>query len=121
MNLLELFDKSEETVRFESGAVIFSERQQGNLMYVVLEGEVEIRVNNELLDLVKPGEVFGEMALVDITKRRSATAVARQPSHLAALDEAKFLNMVKKEPQFAIVVMRILARRLRKMNLLFYS
>ncbi|HEX5055780.1 MAG TPA: cyclic nucleotide-binding domain-containing protein [Gammaproteobacteria bacterium] len=120
MNLLELFDKSEETVQFDAGAVIFSERQQGNLMYVVLDGEVEIRVNNELLDLVKPGEVFGEMALVD-SKRRSATAIARAPSRLEALDEEKFLAMVRREPQFAIVVMRILARRLRKMNLLFYG
>ena len=120
MNLLELFDKSKDVVEYPAGTVIFSERQQGNLMYVVLEGEIEIRVNNELLDLVKPGEVFGEMALVD-TKRRSATAIARQPSRLAALDEEKFLAMVQKEPHFAIVVMRILARRLRKMNLLFYS
>lgn len=120
MNLLELFDKSKDTVEYASGAVIFSERETGNLMYVVLEGEVEIRVNKELLDLVKPGEVFGEMALVD-SKKRSATAIARQPSRLAALDEAKFLEMVRLEPHFAIDVMRILARRLRKMNLLFYG
>lgn len=120
MNLLELFDKSKDTVEYAAGTVIFSERQPGNLMYVVLEGEIEIRVNKELLDLVKPGEVFGEMALVD-SKRRSATAIARQPSRLAALDEEKFLAMVRREPQFAIVVMRILARRLRKMNNLFYG
>jgi CRP/FNR family cyclic AMP-dependent transcriptional regulator len=120
MNLLELFDKSKDAIECAAGAVIFSERQQGKLMYVVLEGEVEIRVNNELLDLVKPGEVFGEMALVD-SKRRSATAVTRTASRLAPLDEGKFLAMVRHEPQFAILVMRILARRLRKMNLLFYA
>lgn len=120
MNLLELFDKSEDTVEYAAGTVIFSERQTGNLMYVVLDGEIEIRVNNELLDLVKPGEVFGEMALVD-SKKRSASAIARRPSRLAALDEEKFLAMVRREPQFAIVVMRLLARRLRKMNNLFYG
>jgi CRP-like cAMP-binding protein len=43
------------------------------------------------------------------------------PSRLAALDEDKFLAMVKKEPHFAIDVMRILAKRLRKMNILFYG
>lgn len=120
MNLLELFERSKDIVEFAAGAVIFNERQQGNLMYVVLTGEIEIRVNNELLDLVKPGEVFGEMALVD-SKRRSATAIARQSSRLTALDEKKFLAMVRQEPHFAIDVMRILARRLRKMNTLFYA
>jgi CRP-like cAMP-binding protein len=120
VNLLELFEKSKDTVEYTAGAVIFSERQPGNLMYVVLDGEIEIRVNNELLDLVKPGEVFGEMALVD-SKKRSAAAIARAPCRLVALDEEKFLAMVKKEPQFSIVVMRMLARRLRKMNNLFYG
>jgi CRP/FNR family cyclic AMP-dependent transcriptional regulator len=120
MNLLEFFAKSKDTVEFGAGAIIFSEREHGKLMYVVLEGEVEIRVNDELLDLVKPGEVFGEMALVD-AKRRSASAIARMPSRLLALDENKFLDMVKKEPHFAIDVMRILAKRLRKMNILFYG
>lgn len=120
MNLLELFEKSRGTVEFGAGTVIFSERQLGNLMYVVLEGEVEIRVNNELVDLVRPGGVFGEMAMVD-SKKRSATAITRQSSRLATLDEHEFLEMVKQEPHFAIDVMRILAKRLRKMNTLFYG
>jgi CRP/FNR family cyclic AMP-dependent transcriptional regulator len=120
VNLLELFAKTKDAVEFGAGAVIFSERQIGNLMYVVLDGEVEIRVNDELLDLVKPGEVFGEMALVE-SKKRSASAIARLPCRLAALDEEKFLALVKKEPHFAIDVMRNLAKRLRKMNVLFYG
>lgn len=120
MNLLELFNTSQDTVEFGVGTVIFSERQPGDLMYVVLEGEVEIRVNNELLDLVRPGEVFGEMALAD-SKKRSATAIVRQASRLAAVDEEKFLAMVQQEPYFAIDVIRTLAKRLRKMNTLFYS
>ncbi|HEY3487641.1 MAG TPA: cyclic nucleotide-binding domain-containing protein, partial [Gammaproteobacteria bacterium] len=63
MDLLELFAKSKDTIEFGAGAIIFTEGQPGDLMYVVLAGEIEIRVNNELLDLVKPGEVFGEMGL----------------------------------------------------------
>lgn len=120
MNLLQLFEKSKDAVLFKAGDVIFTERQRGDIMYVVLEGEVEIRVRDEAIDLAKPGDIVGEMALID-TKKRSATAIARRDSRLVCVDEARFLKMVKKEPQFALDVMRILAARLRKMNKLFYG
>jgi CRP/FNR family cyclic AMP-dependent transcriptional regulator len=120
MNLLTLFEHSKDTTQFQAGAVIFSERQPGDLMYVVLDGEIEIRVRNELLELVKAGDVFGEMALID-AKKRSATAIARTDSRVAYVNEEGFVRMVQKEPHFAIDVMRILAKRLRKMNAMFYG
>ena len=120
MDLLNLFKNDEETLTITAGELLFREKHRGDVMYVVLEGEIEIRVRDELIDLAQPGDVVGEMALIDAHKR-SATAIARQESKLVCLDEEKFLRMVKKQPHFALDVMRILARRLRKMNKLFYG
>jgi CRP-like cAMP-binding protein len=47
---------------------------------------------------------------------RSATAVAREPTEVAVIDEKAFLYMVEKNPAFALDLMRRLARRLRRMN-----
>ena len=120
MDLLDFFKNESEVVTIGAGELLFREKHRGDMMYVVLEGEIEIRVREELIDLAQPGDVVGEMALID-TKKRSASAIARQNSKLVCLNEEKFLQMVKKEPHFALDVMRILAKRLRKMNKLFYG
>jgi CRP-like cAMP-binding protein len=65
------------------------------------------------LETVEPNGVFGEMALIDGSPR-SATAVAREPTELAVIDERAFLYLVEKHPRFALDLMRGLARRLRR-------
>jgi CRP-like cAMP-binding protein len=84
-------------------------------MYVVLDGEVEVRVGNQVVDLVQPGTIMGEMALID-SGARSATAVARSACRLAVVAQKVFLYMVQQTPFFALEVMRVLADRLRLMN-----
>ena len=114
-SILNLFRSAENTQTFAAGEKIFTEGTTGRDMYVVLEGNVDIRVGNKTLDVAGPGEIFGEMALVD-SCARSATAIAKDDCTLAPVDEIQFLRMIERTPLFALNVMQILAGRLRRMD-----
>lgn len=115
LNLLNLFRASEKIREVSAGGAIFSEGEPGDVMYVVLEGEIDIRVGGESIQTALPGDLVGEMALID-TKARSATALAASDCRLAAVDEQEFINMVQKNPFFSLHVLRVLAERLRRMD-----
>jgi CRP-like cAMP-binding protein len=83
-------------------------------MYVIVEGQVEVRVGPDP-EVMGPGELIGEMALID-GQPRSATVIARTPCRLARVDEKRFLFLVQQTPFFALQVMRLLAGRLRRRN-----
>jgi CRP/FNR family transcriptional regulator, cyclic AMP receptor protein len=113
---LELLMKTEDRPAvFEAGQVVFEAGQPGDKMYVVQSGSVELRSGERLLETVGVGGVLGELALVD-QEPRSATAVAVEPSRLVAIDQEYFMLLVKKVPGFALEVMRIMSRRLRRVN-----
>jgi CRP-like cAMP-binding protein len=85
-------------------------------MYVILEGEVELRIGGRVVETLGPGEPFGEMALIDHAPR-IATATAKSDCRLVAVPEKRFLFLVQQTPYFALHVMRVMAERLRKMDL----
>jgi CRP/FNR family transcriptional regulator, cyclic AMP receptor protein len=113
MFILNLFRNSDRAVSYEPGQVLFREGERGDCMFVVLEGEIEIRVNDKVIDTTLPGGILGEMALVDDLPR-SATAVAKTACKVVPVNERQFNFMVQETPFFAITVMRIMCDRLRK-------
>jgi len=115
MNLLNLFAHSDKVQAFPANATIFVEGAPRDVMYVVVEGEVELRVGSEVVEVTGPGDLIGEMALID-AKPRSATARAKSECRLVAVDERQFLFLVHEHPFFALHAMRVLAERLRRMN-----
>jgi CRP/FNR family cyclic AMP-dependent transcriptional regulator len=115
MNLSNLFKNTENNIEFKAGEVIFEEGAPGDVMYVVLDGEVDIKVDDQAVDVIKPGNIMGEMALIDASAR-SATAIAKSDCKLARVDQKLFLYMVQQTPFFSLEVMRVLADRLRLMN-----
>ena len=115
MNPLDLFKNEKMTDRYEPGQIIFKQGQPADRMYVVKEGEVEIRVGDEVMDVVGAGDLLGEMALVD-SSPRSATAVARTACSLIPVDQRRFTYLVQQTPFFSLYVMRVLADRLRRSN-----
>ncbi len=100
------------TVAFTDGGVIFVKGDRGEYAYLVRSGEVEIRGAGHALEVVGPGGLFGEMALIDGAPR-SASAVASKATELVAIDRPTFVRLVREVPDFAIKVMQILALRLR--------
>jgi len=101
--------------RFEADQKIFVQDDEGACMYVVRSGKVGIVAGGAVLENVGPNGTFGEMALLDHSLR-SATAIAREPTEVAVIDEKAFLYLVEKNPTFALDLLRRLARRLRRMN-----
>lgn len=112
---LDLFSGESGGERFEAGQTIFSEGDAGTVMYVILEGEVDLRLGRSMVETLGPGEPFGEMALID-SAPRMATAVARTACRLVGVPEKRFLFMVQQTPHFALQIMRIMASRLRNMD-----
>jgi CRP/FNR family transcriptional regulator, cyclic AMP receptor protein len=101
--------------RYAAGERIFVEDDEGNAMYVVRSGRVNILTYGTVLESVGPNGMFGEMALIDGSPR-SATAVASEACEVAPIDKAAFAHLVRQDPEFALRVMRLLAQRIRQMN-----
>ena len=115
MATIEMFRNTDATQDFAAGQTIFAEGDAGDVMYVVVEGEVELLVKGTLVEHLTPGGALGEMALID-TGTRSATAVAKTACKLAPIDEKRFKFLVQQTPNFALQLMRIIAERLRRMD-----
>jgi CRP-like cAMP-binding protein len=84
-------------------------------MFVVVAGEVEIRLRGKVLETVHPGGIFGEMALID-HHERSAEVVATTASTVALIDEDRFHDLVRDDPAFSLEVMKVMAERLRHID-----
>ena len=112
MDLLEVFKDSEDLVEFPAGAEILAEGQEGHNMYVVINGEVTISLNNKAIASAKPGEIVGEMALIN-ADIRSATVTAKTDCLLAAIDQSSFESLLRYVPDFSLHVMNVLAARLQ--------
>jgi len=115
MNLIGLFEKSDHLERYSANDAIFVEGTPGDLMYVIVTGQVEVQLRGRTVHTAVAGEIFGEMALID-DSARSASAIAKTDCVLAPIDETLFLHTVDRMPSFALHVMRVLADRLRSMD-----
>ncbi len=98
---------------FAVNAKIFVQDDPGTCMYVVRSGRVGILSGGAVLENIGPNGTFGEMALIDGAPR-SATAIAREPTEVAVIDEKAFLYLVEKNPAFALDLLRRLTARLRR-------
>jgi CRP-like cAMP-binding protein len=112
MKVAGVFRSATETKTLPAGAIIFKEGDAGEEMFGVIEGQVELSTASGHVFQVGPDEVFGEMALVDSSKR-SATAAAATEVSLAVIDRRRFLFLIHETPMFALQVMSTLAERLR--------
>jgi CRP/FNR family transcriptional regulator, cyclic AMP receptor protein len=115
MKLPNIFEKEVTPSSFSAGSVIFAEGQKRDSMYVVKSGEGELKVRDKPVEVVGQDGFFGEMALVDQAPR-SATAVAKTDCIVIPISEKHFLFMVEETPFFALIVMRTLTTRLRRMD-----
>jgi len=98
--------------RVAQGEIFFTENQNSDRMYLVEEGEVALTRGGKAIDVVKAGEIFGEMAAISQLPR-SATAVARTACRVVSLDAQQFQRAIQKMPEFALMLMAILINRLR--------
>lgn len=105
--------------RYKSGEIIFQEGETSTSAYVLVSGQVELAKNNASkpvrLALLQPGEMFGEMGLVD-SSPRSATARAVSEVVVDIVEKDDFIKAVRDTPDVALTVIGNLAERLRATN-----
>jgi len=110
---INLFRHSRHTRDLAEGEELFAVGADGDTMFSVLEGAIDLYDGLRLVETVAPGGIIGELVLIDPAPR-SMRAVASMPSKVAIVDEKEFTYLVQGHPTFALMVMRAMAERLRR-------
>ena len=101
--------------QYEPGEVIISEYEPGDSFYLIQSGKVQLvkLVNGSLknLDILKPGEFFGEMAILD-NSARSATCMASGPVKCLEFNKENFELLITGNPQIALVLLKLFCKRI---------
>jgi CRP/FNR family transcriptional regulator, cyclic AMP receptor protein len=119
---LEVLAREVDQVDYKAGGIIFNERDRGDALYVVETGSVRIWVMDEdvqevTLAELKPGEFFGELAVLD-RGERSTSATAMMDTHLHRLSSDDFQQFLLAHPDVAIDVICEIGTRMRQTNML---
>jgi len=104
---------------YHNGEIIISEGEDGDCMYVIQKGQVEVvrgKGDRELqLAVLGEGDVFGEMALFE-RETRSATVRALGDTWALTVDKKTFLRHVHEDPSLAFRILEKMSRRIRDIN-----
>ncbi|MFY8023601.1 MAG: Crp/Fnr family transcriptional regulator [Candidatus Nanopelagicaceae bacterium] len=107
-------------VKLRKGQSLFKEGDDGDNLYVVSNGKVKLGTKSpdgreNLLMILGPGDMFGELSLFD-SGPRTATATAVTDSKLLTLGQEKVIPWVKEYPEVSLQLLARLASRLRRTN-----
>jgi CRP-like cAMP-binding protein len=109
------------TVTIPAGEFVFREGDLGTEMFIILEGEVQIlkKLGSEtrVLTRLEKGDFFGEMAVLENVPR-TADAYAVRETRLIAINGSRFDEMIRRNPEISVRIMRKYSRRLREANAL---
>ena len=108
------------TLKLNKGQVLFKEGQEGDRLYVIVHGKIKLGTTSSdgrenLLSILGPGEMFGELSLFD-PEPRTSTATAVTDARLVSLAHDAVIGLVTTNPQTSLELLRRLAQRLRKSN-----
>jgi CRP-like cAMP-binding protein len=116
-----LFQASGKEERFAEGQQLFAEADKAkgglfskgsNRMYYLAEGDVALTIGGKPLDVVKKGEIVGEMAVIS-ERPRSATGTAKTAVVAYSLNAAELQSALAKNPEFALMLMSVMFDRIR--------
>jgi CRP-like cAMP-binding protein len=110
---------SNSQLTFNAGDRIFAQGDLGTEMFIIQEGEVHIVKHiageQHLLSKLEKGDFFGEMALLEAMPR-TADAVAVTEVRVVAINGSRFDEMLRKNPEVAVRIIRKYSKRLREAN-----
>jgi CRP-like cAMP-binding protein len=108
-------------ITFSAGERIFAQGDLGTEMFIIQDGEVEIIKHiageSHVLSRLEKGDFFGEMALLEALPR-TADAVAVTEVRVVAINGSRFDEMLRKNPEVAVRIIRKYSKRLREANTL---
>jgi CRP/FNR family transcriptional regulator len=105
---------------YKDGEEIICEGEDGNCMFVIQEGEVEVLIKGEeeqeiRLGVRQEGEFFGEMAIFD-RDVRSATVRALGEARVLTVDKKNFMRRVHEDPSLAFRLVETMSHRIRELG-----
>jgi CRP/FNR family cyclic AMP-dependent transcriptional regulator len=106
--------------RYPKDTVVFFENEEGDTLFMILEGRIKVTILGDdgreiILTMLSPGDLFGEMALLD-NEPRSATAIAVEESELLSLHRTDFYAVIAENPGISTALIKVLSARLRRAN-----
>jgi len=107
-------------VSLERGEVLFEQGDEGDALFAILDGTLEVSFlamsgRKLALNLMRPGEVFGEIALFDDSPR-TATVTAAEPSRVLKVRQRDVMNQLRQHPDLAVDMIRLAGLRMRWMG-----
>ena len=111
---------SMDTVKIAKGSILFKEGDDGEHLYVIIDGKLKLGTSSgdgreNLLSILGPGEMFGELSLFDPGPRTS-TATAVTEAKLLSLSHEKVIPWLKQNPEVSLQLLTRLSQRLRRTN-----
>ena len=104
-----------DVVSFAAGQPVVQEGMLGETMFVVLSGEARVLKGKRRLGSIRPGDVFGEIAILDGSPR-SATVIAETPLTAIRLFRRTLMRLLEAEPQITLKILDGLVLRFRQLT-----
>ena len=111
---------SMDAVKIAKGSILFKEGDDGEHLYVIVDGKLKLGTSSgdgreNLLSILGPGEMFGELSLFDPGPRTS-TATAVTDAKLLSLSHEKVIPWLRQNPEVSLQLLTRLSQRLRRTN-----
>ena len=104
-----------DEVEYATEATIFAEGDQGDAMYLIVEGNVRIHAGSQELAELGSRQCFGEMSILD-AEPRSASVTAMSELTLLKIQNNDFGEILTEKPEISQGIIKVLTRRLREAN-----
>lgn len=102
-------------VSYQPGDMIFSEYEPGDSFYLIQDGRVQIsKIMGDIektIDILQPGEIFGEMAILEEAPR-SASAIAIDPVKCLEFNRENFEILMRGNPAIALKLLKLFTKRI---------
>ncbi len=116
--VLQLISKKARTLNFRKGAILMSEGETGESLYVISSGKVKIFVSDEngnemTLFVEGPGSYIGEISLLDGSPR-TASAITLEKTEVLSISKTDFIDVIRAHPDIALNIISALTQKLRR-------
>lgn len=115
MNFASIFKNELTRQNFSAGEFLIRQGEPNDKMFIILSGELEVRVGGKAVASLKEGDLFGELSMID-KEPASGDIVALSDGEFVTLDERRFLVVSQQNPFFTMGLLRVVTAKLRAMN-----
>jgi len=115
MEFMQMFRNWPDVQEYAPGERIFSEQDEADALFLVLSGEVELKLRGEPISVERRGGILGEMAVLG-SAQRSGEATAKTEVRLARLERERLKELMSRDTDFALHMMAAMANRLREVD-----